>query len=128
MTNPPRKNVLVVEDDPSVRRLIVRHLASLSVDVTDVADARSAMSKLSTQAPDLLVLDLMLPDSSGYALCQEMKQHPKLKDVPVLVVTARSSVSDRAEAEELGITEYLTKPFHRTDFLKMAKGLLNLTG
>jgi two-component system chemotaxis response regulator CheY len=121
---PPRKKVLVVEDDPAIRKLVFRHLRSLNVEVIETADAKSAFAQLSQWAPDLLCLDLMLPDQSGYVLCEHVQKTPALSRVPILVITARTSVADRAHAEEFGVAAYLTKPFSRAEFIERAQGLL----
>jgi two-component system chemotaxis response regulator CheY len=125
---PRRKTVLVVEDDPAIRKLVFRHLRTLEVEVIETADAKSAFAQLAAGAPDLLCLDLMLPDQSGYALCEHLQKTPSLSRVPILVITARTSVADRAHAEELGVSGYLTKPFTRAEFIKRAKSLLEREG
>ena len=107
-----------------MRRLVVRYLESLSVDVVEAADARSALNQLAKVPPDLVCLDLVLPESNGYSICEHMRGTPDLRDVPILVMSARNSLADRAQAEELGINSYLTKPFSRTEFISVCKGLL----
>jgi two-component system chemotaxis response regulator CheY len=122
----PRKRVLVVEDDFSIRRLLQRHLASIGVEVIEAPDARTAKARLSELRPDLVCLDLMLPESNGYALCEYMRGIPRLAEVPILIVSARGSIVDRAFAEESGVTHYLTKPFKREELLGHVGRLLNL--
>lgn len=119
-----QKKVLVLEDDPVVRKLIRRHLETLGVDVLEASDARAAISKLKDSQPALLCLDLMLPESSGFAVCEYMRSVPQLERVPIIVISARTSISDRALAQEMGISHYLTKPFRREEFLKLVRGLL----
>lgn len=125
MAPPKRKTVLLVEDDPAIRRLVHKHLTSLDVDILEVADARSALSRLSEVAPDLVCMDIVLPESNGYALCEHIRKTPRLQKVPILIISARNSIVDRAYAEEVGLTHYLSKPFTRAELLRLAGGLLN---
>jgi two-component system chemotaxis response regulator CheY len=114
------KSVLLVEDDPALRKLVQGYLKVLGFAVFEVADGKKAMSALAEQKFDLLVLDLMLPESSGYDVLEFMRANGHAK-TPVLMMSARSLPEDRAHAEELGATMYLIKPFSRGDFTKAVK-------
>jgi two-component system chemotaxis response regulator CheY len=81
----------------------------------DVAEGRSAIRVLQASRPDLVCLDLMLPELSGFEVCEFMRASPELRDVPILVMSARPS-RWTALAEEVGATAYLVKPFKRRDF------------
>ena len=81
-----------------------------------VAEGRSAIRALELGPPDLVCLDLMLPELSGFEVCEFMRSRPELKDVPILVMSARAKPMDRAFAEEVGATAYLVKPFKRSEF------------
>src|SRR5512133_3136418 len=111
----PRK-VLLVEDHPDARALVRTYLLALGLEVVDVAEGRSAIRVLETLRPDLVCLDLMLPELSGFEVCEYMRAKPALKDVPILVMSARAKPMDRAFAEEVGATAYLVKPFKRGEF------------
>jgi len=110
------RKALVVEDHPDARALVRTYLLGMGVEVVDVAEGRSAIRQLESSAPDLVCLDLMLPELSGYEVCEFMRAHPKLKDVPILIMSARAKPMDRAFAEDVGATAYLVKPFKRSDF------------
>ena len=117
------KSVLLVEDDPALRKLVQGYLKVLGFAVFEVADGKKAMSALGEQKFELLVLDLMLPESSGYDVLEFMRANGHSK-TPVLMMSARSLPEDRAHAEELGATMYLIKPFSRGDFTKAVKQVM----
>lgn len=109
---------LVVDDDPDIRKIISVWLKQLGFQVEHAADGRSAMSSLEKSPPALLCLDLMLPESSGYDVCEFIQRTESLKGVRVLMISARSLPEDRAIAEELGCRAYLPKPFTQADFVR----------
>jgi CheY-like chemotaxis protein len=113
-----RRRALVVEDHPDARALVRTLLKAMDVEVVDVAEGRSALRQLETFRPDLVCLDLMLPELSGFEVCEFMRSRPDLRDVPILVMSARARPMDRAFAEEVGATWYLVKPFKRADFTR----------
>jgi DNA-binding response OmpR family regulator len=117
------KCALLVEDDPPLRKLVAGYLKLLSFTVVEAADGKKAMTALGEQPYDLICLDLMLPESSGYDVLEFIRKQGLAK-VPVLMMSARSLPEDRAQAEELGATLYLIKPFTRSDFTKAIKAVL----
>jgi len=111
-----RRKALVVEDHPDARALVSTYLRTMDLEVTAVAEGRSAIRALELARPDLVCLDLMLPELSGFEVCEFMRSNPELRDVPILVMSARAKPMDRAFAEEVGATVYLVKPFKRSEF------------
>lgn len=107
----PERTVLVVEDDPSLRTMMVRAL-STRYRVEQADDGIAAMELLGHIAPpSLIVLDVMMPRVDGISFAKKLKTDPRLKNVPVLFVSARSSASDVVEGIQAGAKQYLTKPF-----------------
>ncbi len=106
-----QQTVLVVDDDPEIRTLIAATLERMGFMVSQAADGRTAIKRLDASRPSLLCIDLMLPESSGYEVCEHVNQTPMLTGLPVLMVSARSMPEDRAQAEELGVRVFLSKPF-----------------
>lgn len=102
---------LVVEDDPDLKDAVVAYLRGAGFRVVAAADARSAMRQLATALPDVIYLDLGLPDESGYELCERVRQHPGLETVPVVLASERRFPEDMARAEEAGANAFLKKPF-----------------
>jgi DNA-binding response OmpR family regulator len=117
------KFALLVEDDPPLRKMIAGYLKLLDFSVSEAPDGKKAMGALSEQQYDLICLDLMLPESSGYDVLEYIRKQGMAK-TPVLMMSARSLPEDRAQAEELGATLYLIKPFTRSDFTKAVKAVL----
>ena len=113
------QTVLVVDDDPEIRKLIASTLERMGFTVSEAADGRTAIKRLDAARPSLLCIDLMLTESSGYEVCEHVNQTPQLTGLPVLMVSARSMPEDRAQAEELGVRVFLSKPFTFTE-LKQA--------
>ncbi len=120
--NSPKK-VLLVEDDPPLRKLVLGYLKLLSHEVTEAPDGKKALAALAETSFDLVVLDLMLPESSGYDVLEFIKTERGGK-IPVLMMSARSLPEDRAHAEELGARMYLIKPFSRSDFTKAVRTVI----
>lgn len=110
-----KKTVLVVDDDPEIRKLLMASFIRLGFEVTQAADGRSAIKKLEESKPTLLCIDLMLPESSGYDVCEHVNKTPSLQGLPIMMVSARTMPNDRAQAEELGVRAYLAKPFTQAE-------------
>jgi len=109
---------LVVEDNPDARALVRTFLRAMNVEVFEAPEGRTAIRLLGSLRPDLVCLDLMLPELSGYEVCEFIRSQPDLKAVPILVMSARAKPLDRAFAEEVGATAYLIKPFKRIEFAR----------
>ena len=105
--------VLLVEDAPFFRKMLGDYLRDMGFEeVVELATGRAALKHLETAPrPDLVCLDLTLPDISGYEVCEHIRATPGLQDVPVLMISARTQTMDRAQAEEAGASGYLIKPF-----------------
>lgn len=124
---PSEREALVVEDDPDARRLLVACLRRLGLQVSEAATAREAVALLECSTPDLLCLDLRLPDASGFSVCEHVRRTPRLRDVPVLVISALGQPIDRAQAHAAGADDYLTKPFRAAALADSVRELLALS-
>jgi len=114
--------LLVVEDDPQVRAMLTRALAYEGFDVDAAPDAASAMAAIRAGAPDLILLDLLLPDDDGVEVCRRLRANGAR--LPILMVTARDTVSDRVEGLESGADDYLVKPFSTAELVARVRALL----
>jgi DNA-binding response OmpR family regulator len=114
MTRPltPPWKVLIVDDDPTVHKLITKKLSSEAYQVQSVFDAPSALSEVDRVKPDLVILDLMMPRTSGIEVCKAIKENQKTRDVMVLILSAKESQDDRIRGLQLGADDYISKPFH----------------
>lgn len=110
-----KKTILVVEDDPHLRKMLVKHLEARHA-VHAVENGELALGWLEQHpAPDLVCLDLALPTMSGFRVCESLRAQQKTRAVPVLVITARTSVQDHTFALEVGADAFLEKPFKLKD-------------
>jgi CheY-like chemotaxis protein len=120
---------LVVEDDPEIRKLLRKYLEKLGFTVDEAATGKAALSMLdAVRVPAIVCLDLMLPDQSGYVVCERIRSMERFADVPVVVISARSMPSDRAQAEEVGATAYLIKPIRWASFSETVLRLTQTNG
>ena len=114
--------LLVVEDDPQVRAMLTRALRYEGFEVAAAADGAEAMAALRSSRPDLLLLDLLLPDADGVELCGRLRDEGDI--VPILMLTARDTVSDRVAGFEAGADDYLVKPFSTAELVARVRALL----
>ncbi|MBM4192672.1 MAG: phosphate regulon transcriptional regulatory protein PhoB [Gammaproteobacteria bacterium] len=105
------KNILVVEDEKPIREMIAFGLRRAGFEVREVADTRSARSEVVNRRPDLMLVDWMLPDMSGLEFTRQTKRDPNLRDLPIIMLTARAEESDKVVGLEGGADDYVTKPF-----------------
>jgi DNA-binding response OmpR family regulator len=117
-------HILVVEDDPDISALVSRYLHKAGYEVDVLASGRDAISALSKRAPDLVVLDLMLPHVDGLEICRWIRSNEATASVPIIMLTARSEESDRIVGLELGADDYLAKPFSPNELVARVRALL----
>ncbi|MBE9166829.1 response regulator transcription factor [Pleurocapsales cyanobacterium LEGE 06147] len=113
--------ILVVDDDPAVRNLIFRFLSQKSYQIEAAADGQSALKAFENFNPDLVILDVNLPDALGYNLCEEMQSRT---DVFILMLTSRADAADKKEGFLKGADDYLTKPFDLQELEYRVKAIL----
>jgi DNA-binding response OmpR family regulator len=118
------KLVLTVMADPGLKQSVEKQLKALAFDVMLVSDAESAVRVLETKKPHLVCIDLRLPRDSGYEVCEFIRRTQRLRDVPILVMSERSSAADRAYAEEAGADGFLPKPFSMNQFTQQVRSLM----
>ncbi len=115
------KKILIVDDEVSTRTLVFRYLTKQGFQVEAAENGKNALSAFSEFGPDLVILDLNLPDTSGYRLCQEMQARTP---VFVLMLTSRTDETDRIQGFSQGADDYLTKPFSLIELEKRIKLIL----
>ena len=119
--------ILVVEDDPDIADLIRHYLQKNGHTIQMLATGGGVLSRLRADPADLVVLDLMLPEVDGLAICQAIRNDSKLAGTPVIVVTARGDEADRIAGLELGADDYVTKPFSPKELAARVTALLRRT-
>src|ERR1700742_1023466 len=103
--------ILVVDDEPDAIELIKFNLKAAGYEVVTAADGDEALKKARSLLPDLIVLDLMLPEVDGLEVCKILRRDPATAQIPILMLTARAAEMDRVLGLELGADDYVTKPF-----------------
>ena len=113
--------VLVVDDEDHILELARLYLAREGYQIETVSDGALALARFAQVKPDLVVLDIMLPNVDGLTICREIR---KQSQVPIIMLTARDEVTDKVVGLELGADDYLTKPFHPQELVARAKALV----
>src|SRR5438094_9161402 len=116
--------VLVVEAEPNLRELVCLHLGLEGYACQSSGDGRMALARVEAERFDLLVLDVMLPGLDGVSLCRAVRGGTANRDVPILMLTARSQETDKVVGLESGADDYLTKPFGVRELVARARALL----
>ncbi|MBJ7258028.1 MAG: response regulator transcription factor [Chthoniobacterales bacterium] len=116
--------ILLVEDDPDVLDLVRYNLTKAGFSVTLARDGLAGLKAARTTLPDLVVLDLMLPEMRGEDVCRGLKSDPSTSAIPVIMLTAKAQAADRVAGLELGADDYVTKPFSPRELILRIEGLL----
>ena len=117
-------SVLIVEDDRNIAELLQMYLEKEGYAVTVAADGGQGLAKFRAIKPDLVLLDVMLPEVSGYEICQGMRLDPDLADIKILMMTARGSAIERKKGLALGADGFISKPFELTELRSEVRRLL----
>ena len=112
-----RQKILVVDDEPDIVELIVFNLRAEGYDVITAANGREALDQARSALPDLIVLDLMLPEMDGLTVCEILHHLPSTAPIPIIMLTAWKSELSRLIGLDTGAQEYITKPFSPRDLL-----------
>jgi two-component system, OmpR family, response regulator MtrA len=116
--------ILVADDDEDIRMLVVMRLQHSGHDVSQAGDGASAVESCRNEAPDLVVLDLMMPGMNGLDACRTIRSDPALARTPVILLTARAQSSDVEAGLAAGADDYITKPFSPRDLAERVDALL----
>jgi DNA-binding response OmpR family regulator len=119
--------VLVVEDDPDIAQLLVHYLGKAGFGAETVAGGREALAAITARPPDLLVLDLMLPQVDGLEICRIVRANDATAELPIIMLTARAEESDRIVGLELGADDYLAKPFSPNELVARVRSRTGLS-
>lgn len=116
--------ILIVEDDVAIREMLQQFLTPKNFEVITAENGKLAFDQLAERNPDLVLLDWMLPDFSGPELLKMMRSNTAQKEVPVIMLTARSEEEDKIKGLEVGADDYITKPFSLKELLARIRALL----
>lgn len=108
-------NLLIVDDNTDNLRLLADMLTSLEYKVRAVTSGRTALESVNRRLPDLILLDIKMPDLDGYQVCEQLKASDRSRDIPIIFISALDDVLDKVKAFEVGGVDYVTKPFHEAE-------------
>ena len=117
------KRVLLIEDEPNIIEAVSFILSRDGWDVKTHSNGHDAIDAVRARAPDLVILDVMLPGKSGMDILRELRESDGLRDLPVLMLTARGQSRDREMAEKAGVNRFMTKPFSNAEVLTAVRDL-----
>jgi len=118
------KQILVVEDEKPIRDMISFGLRRAGFEVREAMDTRAARAQVADRRPDLMLVDWMLPDMSGLEFTRQIKRDPELRDLPIIMLTARAEESDKVAGLEGGADDYVTKPFSPRELVARINAVL----
>jgi two-component system, OmpR family, alkaline phosphatase synthesis response regulator PhoP len=119
------KSILVVEDEPNIVLSLQFLMKKAGFDVRVARDGDEALTLVEQKAPDLILLDVMIPKRDGYDVCQTIRANPAWSDVHIIMLTAKGREVDREKGIALGANDYVTKPFSTRDLTEKVKQILN---
>jgi len=121
---PMQSTILVVEDEPAIAELLSVNLGFAGHKVMIAGDAEAAMAMIATELPDLVLLDWMLPGMTGVRLAKKLRSEDRTRDVPIIMLTARTDETDKVEGLETGADDYITKPFSPKELMARIKAVM----
>lgn len=116
--------VLIVEDEEALATLLDYNLTKEKFEVTVASDGEEALLKVEEEPPDVVILDWMLPKVSGIEICRRIRSRPETRNLPIIMLTARSEEADRIRGLETGADDYLTKPFSTNELIARVRAVL----
>lgn len=119
--------VLVVDDSPTVRKIVQLTLLREHIRVVTAGDGLSALAAVADEQPDLILLDIMLPRMDGYNICQVVRRNMAYKDMPIIMLSGKDGLFDKMRGKLAGSTEYITKPFDSAELVQTVKRHLDST-
>lgn len=119
-----REKILIVEDEPDIVKMLDYNLKKEGFRITSASDGREALRRVERDRPDIIILDLMLPEIDGLEVCKLLKQAPGTANIPIIMLTAKAQETDKIVGLELGADDYITKPFSIRELTARVKAVL----
>jgi DNA-binding response OmpR family regulator len=119
-----RDSILVVDDEPDVVDLVRYHLHRAGFDVLTALTGPTGLARATESRPDAVVLDIMLPQMTGIEVCRALRKNNQTSDIPILILSAKAEASERIAGLELGVDDYITKPFSPRELVLRIQNLL----
>jgi DNA-binding response OmpR family regulator len=118
--------IMVVDDDPDTLAILVRYIGREGLAVVEAPSGAECLRLAQQHSPDVIVLDLMMPEMDGFAVCRALRSDPDTAEIPVIMLTARDDVEARAEGMELGISDFIAKPIVRQELAERIHAQLDM--
>jgi two-component system phosphate regulon response regulator PhoB len=122
------ERILIVDDDPDIQKLVSYNLSQAGFQVSTAATGLAALDAVQAELPDLIILDLMMPDLDGLEVCRKLRQQEKSRRIPIIMLTARTQEVDRVVGFELGADDYVMKPFSPRELVLRVKSIFRRMG
>ncbi len=122
-----KKKIFAIDDEPDILELLSINIKKAGYDVETFEDSESLMKRLESKIPDLMVLDVMLPEVDGFEICRNIRNSNRYKQIPILMLTARGEVTDKILGLEFGADDYMIKPFSPRELVARIKSILRRT-
>ncbi len=123
---PERPKILIVDDEPFNVDYLEQELADLGYETTSATNGQEALEKVAAEAPDLILLDVMMPIMDGFTVCRTLKESDETRLIPVVIMTALDGIEDRIKGIEAGADDFLTKPVNDRELLARVRTTLKL--
>jgi DNA-binding response OmpR family regulator len=120
-----RTRVLVIDDEAPIRLLCRVNLEAEGMSVLEAADGTTGLEKARDETPDVVLLDVMMPGLDGWRVAEELLEDPRTESIPIIFLTARAELRDRARGIDLGGVDYVTKPFNPVELAPLVRDLLD---
>jgi DNA-binding response OmpR family regulator len=124
MSDGVKRRILIVDDEPSIAKILRKQMEVAGFEVQVAVDGQEGLSKVREWKPELVILDVMLPKMNGHEVCAAVKGDDAVKQIPIIMLTAKAQRQDQDEALKHGAEGYLTKPFQLEELLTKVKTLL----
>lgn len=118
------KKILIVDDEPNIVKILSARLKAEGFEVITANDGITGVHTVYRENPDLVIFDVMMPQMDGFKACQLLKSDPRYRDLPVLMLTAKTQEEDKSWGRMLGAMDYITKPFDSKELIEKIKGLI----
>ncbi len=121
-----QKRILIVDDEPDIIRLVKFILEKRGFEVFVASDGKAAISSAFKILPDLIVLDVLMPNFNGYEVCEKLKKDERTKNIPVVMLSAKSQESEKKQGFAAGAADYISKPFNTEDFVSRVTSIIKM--
>src|SRR5438094_1193934 len=123
-----KRTILLADDSPTIRRLVRQTFAEGSYEIVEVSNGEAAIKRLDEVRPSIVLADIYMPGKNGYEVCSHVRNHPTLRDIPVILLVGAFDAFDEETAKQSGATANITKPFEPGALIELVRSLLSPGG